>query len=172
MEYKYQPRSCICQYQFEQSFTKQTCLRKVSKVSTSTLAYYSTQVCSSCTKQACKAKFFLSLVRPSGATILLSQTNFPGLCRHLIHLIWIRYISVSVMPSAIQRKSVSHLADEIIVYHVGMPSVKTSTKHSCTTLKGMNLAELLQLCLPGLTGNEGTDGLRLLRTSTFHTLSE
>ena len=31
------------------------CLRKVPKVSTLTLAYYSTQVCSSCTKQACKA---------------------------------------------------------------------------------------------------------------------
>ena len=30
-------------------------LEKVSKVSTSTLAYYSTQVCLSCTKQACKA---------------------------------------------------------------------------------------------------------------------
>ena len=33
----------------------QTCLRKVPKVSTSTLAYYSTLVCSFCTKQACKA---------------------------------------------------------------------------------------------------------------------
>ena len=30
-------------------------LRKIPKVSTSILAYYSTQVCSSCTKQACKA---------------------------------------------------------------------------------------------------------------------
>ena len=42
-----------------------------------------------------------------------------------------RHISVSVTPSALRRKSVSHVADKIIVYHVGMPSVKTSTKHSC-----------------------------------------
>ena len=33
----------------------QTNRRNVSKVSRSTVAYYSTQVCSSCTKQACKA---------------------------------------------------------------------------------------------------------------------
>ena len=33
----------------------QTCLRKVPKVSTSALAYYSTLVYSSCTKQTCKA---------------------------------------------------------------------------------------------------------------------
>ena len=63
------------------------------------------------------------------------------------------------------------MADEIIVYHVGMPSVKISTKHSCNNLKGMNLVELLQLCLPGLTENIGIDGLRLSRTSTFHTLA-
>ena len=71
--------------------------------------------------------------RPSEATILFSQTNLPGLFRHLIHLIWIRNISVSVTPLALGQKSVSHAADEIIVYHVGMPSVKTSTKHSCNT---------------------------------------
>ena len=53
----------------------------------------------------------------------------------------------------------------------GIPSVITSTKHSCNILKGMNLAKLLQFCLPGLTGNEGIDGLSLSRTSTFHTLS-
>ena len=106
--------------------------------------------------------------RPSKAGILLLQTNLPGLCRHLI---WIRHISVSVTPSALRRKSVPHVADEMIVYHVGMPSVKTSTKHSYNILKSMNLAELLQLCLPGLTGNEGIDGLRLPRTSTFHTLA-
>ena len=63
------------------------------------------------------------------------------------------------------------MADEIIVYHVGMPSVKTFTKHSCNNLKGMNLAELIQLCLPGLIGNGGIDGLRLSRTSTSHTLA-
>ena len=41
--------------------------------------------------------------------------------------------------SALRQKSVSHMIDEIIViYHVGTPSVKTSTKHSCNTLKGMN----------------------------------
>ena len=77
----------------------------------------------------------------------------------------------SVTPSALRRKYVSYVTDKIIVYHVGMPSVKTSTKHSCNTLKGMNLAELLQLCFPGLTGNGGVDGLRLSRTSTFHTLA-
>ena len=107
-----------------------------------------------------------TFTKPSGATIL--QTNLPGLYHHLIHLICIKHISVSVTPSALQQKSVSHMADEIIVYHVGMPSVKTSTKHSCNTLKGMNLAELLQLCLPG---NEGIDGLRLCRRWTFHTLT-
>ena len=68
-------------------------------------------------------------------------------------------------------KSVSHVADEIIVYHVGIQSVKTSTKHFRNTLKGMILAEVLQLCLPGLTGNGRIDGLRLSRTSTFHTLA-
>ena len=103
--------------------------------------------------------------------MLLSQTNLPGLCRHLIHLIWIRHISVSTTPSTLRRKSVSHVADEIIVYNVGMPSEKTSIKHSCNTLKSMNLAEVLQLCLPGLTGNGGIDGLRLSRTSIFHTLA-
>ena len=108
--------------------------------------------------------------KPSGATILLSQTNLPGLFRHLLHLIWIRHISVSVTPSALRRKSASHVAHEIIAYHVGMSSVKISTKHSCN-MKGMNLAELLQLCLPGLTGNSGIDDLRLSRTSTFHTLA-
>ena len=66
-------------------------------------------------------------------------------------------------------KSTSHVADEIIVYHVGMSSVKTSTKHFCNTPKGMNLAELLQFCLPGLTGNRGIDDLRLSRTLTFYT---
>ena len=68
-------------------------------------------------------------------------------------------------------KSVSHVADKIIVYHVGIPSVKTSTKHSCNTLKGINLAELLQFCLPGLTGNGGIDGLRLSRTWIFDPLA-
>ena len=63
----------------------------------------------------------------------------------------LRHISVSVTPTALRQKSVSHVADEIIVYHVGMPSVKTATKHSCNTLKGMNIAELLQPWLPGLT---------------------
>ena len=52
---KVQPGSCIRQYRFGQSFARQTNLRKVSKVSTSILAYHSAQVCSSCTKQACKA---------------------------------------------------------------------------------------------------------------------
>ena len=89
-----------------------------------------------------------------------------------IYLIWIKHISVSVMPSALRRKSVSHVADEIIIYHVGMPSVKTSTKHSSSTLKGMNQGKLLQFCLPGLTGNRGIDGVRLSKTSTFHTLAE
>ena len=78
---------------------------------------------------------------------------------------------MSVTPSALWRKSVFHVAHEMIAYHVGMWSVKTSTKHSCNTLKGMNLAELLQLCLLGLTGNGEVDGLRLSRTSTFHTLA-
>ena len=103
--------------------------------------------------------------------ILLSQTNLPGLCRHLVHLIWIWHINISITPSTLRRKSVSHMADKMIVYHVGMPGVKTSTKHSCNTLKGINLAELLELCFPSLTGNGGIDGLRLSRTSTFHTLS-
>ena len=35
---------------------------------------------------------------------ILSQTNLPGLCRHLIHMKWIRHISVSVTPSALWRK--------------------------------------------------------------------
>ena len=39
--------------------------------------------------------------RPSGATILLSQINLLGLCRHLI---WIRHTSVSVTPSALRQK--------------------------------------------------------------------
>ena len=104
-------------------------------------------------------------------SLYYSQTNLPGLCRHLIYLIWITHISDSVTPSALRRKSVSHVADEIILYHVGMPSVKTFTKHSCNTLKGMNLEELLQLCFPGLTGNEGIDSLSLPKTSTFHTLA-
>ena len=95
------------------------------------------------------------------ATIFLSQINLPGFCRHLM---WIRHISVSVTASPLQRKSVSHVADEIIVCHVGMASVKTSTKHSCNTLKGMNLAEMLQLCL---LGNGEIDGLRSSRTLTF-----
>ena len=76
-------------------------------------------------------------------------------------------VSVSETPSALRRKSVSHVADKIIVYRLGMPNVKASTKHSCNTLKGMDLVELLQLCL---TGNGGVDGLRLSSTSTFHTL--
>ena len=102
--------------------------------------------------------------------MLLSQTNLPGLFRHLIHLIWMRYISVFVTSSARRRKSLSHVADKIIVYDVEMPSVKTSAKHSCNTLKSMNLAELLQLYLPGLTRNGEIDRLRLSRTSNFHTL--
>ena len=56
-------------------------------------------------------------------------------------------------------------------WELGMPSLKTFTKYSCNTLKGMNLAELLQLCLPGLTGNGGINALRLSRTLTFHTLA-
>ena len=39
--------------------------------------------------------------------------------------------------------------------------------HDCNTA----VAELIQLCLPGLTGDGGIDGLRLYRTSTFHTLA-
>ena len=96
------------------------------------------------------------------------KPNLPALRHHLIYPIWIRHNSVSVTSSALPRKSVSRVADEIIVYHVGMLSAKTSTKHSCNTLMGINLAELLQLCLPDLTGNGGIDGLRLSRTSTFH----
>ena len=72
---------------------------------------------------------------------------------------------------ALMQTLVSHVSDEIFVYHVRMPSVKTSTKHSCNTLKDMNLAELLQLCLPGLTGNGEIDDLRLSRTLTFYTLA-
>ena len=137
LKYKHQRGSCIHQYRFGQSFTRQSNLRKVSKVSTSTFAYYSTQVCSSCTKQACKA---LELLR---------------------------------------RKSLSHVADETMVYHVGITSVKTSTKHSCNTLKGMSLAELLQLCLPSLTGNGGSEAVQnidfshssLVAWSTLNNLS-
>ena len=44
-------------------------------------------------------------------------------------------------------------------------------QNSCNILKGMNLAQLLQLCLPGLTGNGEIDGLRLSRILTFHTLA-
>ena len=99
-----------------------------------------------------------TIVRPSGATILLSQTNFPGLCCLLIYLIWIRYTSVSATPSVLRRKSVSNVADKKIVYYVGILSTKTSTKHCCNTLKGMILAELLQLCLAGLTGDGEIDG--------------
>ena len=62
------------------------------------------------------------------------------------------------------------MADKIIEYHVGLPVVKTSTKHSCNTLNVKTLSELLRLCLPGLTRNGGIDGLRLSRTLTFHTL--
>ena len=59
------------------------------------------------------------------------------------------------------------MADEIIVYHVGMPSVTTSTKHYCNTVKGMNLAELLQLCLPGLTGNGGIEWSEVVQNIDF-----
>ena len=52
------------------------------------------------------------------------------------------------------------MADKIIIYHVGMPSVKTSTKHSCKTLKGITLSQLLRLCLPCLTGNRRIDNRR------------
>ena len=63
-------------------------------------------------------------------------------------------------------------ANKIIIYHAGIPNAKTFTKHSCNTLKGMTLAELLRLCLPGFqgfTGNGGIDVPRLSRASTFPT---
>ena len=57
------------------------------------------------------------------------------------------------------------MTDEIITHPVGMSRVKTSTQHSCNTLKGMTLSELLRLCSPGLTGNGGFDGLKLSSSS-------
>ena len=46
--------------------------------------------------------------------------------------------------------------------------MKTSTKHSYNTLKGMDLAELLQLCLPDFKENGGIDGLRLSNIDFSH----
>ena len=60
---------------------------------------------------------------------------------------------MSVKQSARRRKSVSHVADQIIIYRVGLLSLKTYTKHSCNTPKGTTLPELLRLWLPSLTGN-------------------
>ena len=140
--------------------------RKVPKVSTSTLAYYSTQVCSSYQASLKKRWSF----RKTKWSHYITLTN--KLARTLLPLNSpdMDHAYQCDMPSALRRKSVSHVADEIIVHHVGMPSVKTSTKHFCNTMKGMTLVQL-QLCLPGLRGNGKIDGLRLFKTLTFHTLA-
>ena len=137
LEYKYQPGSCICQYRFGQSFTYRHVLGKFPRSQHRPLLitppWFTRPVPSKPAKRwnFCKAKWshYITL------TNKLAR-NLPP----LIHLIWIRHTSVSVKPSAPRRKSISTVADEITVYHVGMPIVKTSTRHSCNTLKGMNLA--------------------------------
>ena len=75
-----------------------------------------------------------------------------------------QYFCIAISTAA---KSVSYLVDEIIIYHLGIPTMKTSAKHSCNTLKGITLSKLLQPGLPRLTGNGEIDGLRLTRTLSF-----
>ena len=73
--------------------------------------------------------------RPSGTTILLSQTKLPRFCRHLIHLIWIRHTSVSITPSALPRKSVSHGADEMSVSYLQMVDCHSFSHFFAASLK-------------------------------------
>ena len=60
------------------------------------------------------------------ATILLLQTNLPGLCRHLIHPIWISHISVSVTPSALLEFQSDHFVlstNFLFKFNVSLPLV-------------------------------------------------
>ena len=65
-----------------------------------------------------------------------------------------------------------HAGIEITIFHVGMQSVNSSIKPSCSLLWEAIRAWLLQLCLPSLTESGGIDGLRQFRTLTSHTLVE
>ena len=132
LEYKYEPGSCIRQIDSDSRLPDRQILEKFPRSqhrpSLITPPRFARPVPSKPVKQwnFRKAKWSHYIT----FTNKLSRTS-----RHLIHLIWIRHISVPVTPSALRRKNVSHVADEIIVHHIGMPSVKTSIKYSCNTLK-------------------------------------
>ena len=146
----------------------QTNLRKVSKVSISTLAYYSTQVCTCYTKQDCKAME----LRKAKWSHYITLTNklawtlppLDSLDMDQAYQCFCDVISTAA-KKCIRR---DRRNNRISCWDAECENLN---KHSCSTLKGMNLAELQELCLPGLTGNRGVDGLRLSRKSTFQTLA-
>ena len=90
----------------------------------------------------------------------------------LIHLIWMRLTRTSVTPLRKQPKRLSHAGIEITIFHIGMQSVNSSIKLSCSLLRETTQAWLLQLCLPSLTGSVGIDGPRQFGALTSHTLVE
>ena len=110
-----------------------------------------------------------TFARPNGAITMPTPTNSLRACCHLIHLMWTGHTRTSVMPSAQQPKSISHVVDETTTFRVGMLSVRTSIRCSCNRLRDLTLAELLLPCCSGLTKNAGTDGLRQSKPSTFLT---
>ena len=94
------------------------------------------------------------------------------LCCRLIHLIWMRLTRTSVTPLRKQPKRLSHAGIEITIFRVGMQSVNSSIKPSCSLLRETTQVWLLQLCLPSLTESGGIDGPKQFGALTSHTLVE
>ena len=139
-----QPRSCICQYRFGSRLPDRHVLEKFPRPqhrpSLITPPRFTCLVPSKPAKRwnfrKAKWRHYINLTNKLSRTLL--PPDSPDM--NQAYQCFCNAISTAA-------KSVSYMADEIIVYDVGMPSVKTSAKHSCNTLMGMNLAELLQFCL-------------------------
>ena len=85
---------------------------------------------------------------------------------------WMRLTRTSATPLRKQPKRLSHAGIETTMFRVGMQSVNSSIKLSCSLFRETTQVWLLLLCFPSLTGSEGTDGPKLFRTLTSHTLIE
>ena len=68
------------------------------------------------------------------------------------------------------KKTIPHAGIEITIFRVGMQSVNSSIKLSCSLLRETTQVWLLQLCLPSLTESGGIDGPKQFGALTSHTL--
>ena len=67
---------------------------------------------------------------------------------------WMRFARTSVTPLRKQPKRLAHAGIEITIFRVGMQSVNSSIKLSCSLLRETTQVWLIQLCLASLTGGE------------------